>query len=265
MGNLGKAGISALVTAAMLAQPVAAVAETPGSVRDLVGARAAGGETTLEQRGFTLYHGSTKNDRKINYWWNPNTKECVRVSTYDGRFEAMEKSTRADCGQRSGDGDAGVALAVGAAAILGIAALSSKSHHREDRYNDSQSTAEFERGYRDGLYNQTYHNYGRSDAYSHGYSEGVEQRGHETSYRSNNHYVGGYTPNVYVGDLNGQSRDYATSQLSSRGFVLRDDKRTDAGRCRTFWNANTRQCLVMVSRGGYVNSLDNVSRGTCRD
>lgn len=250
----------------MLVQSASAFAEAPGSVRDLVGARAAGGESTLEDRGFTLHHGSTKDDSKINYWWNPNTKECVKVTTYDGKFESINKTSNADCGQRSAkNNDAGVAIAVGAAALLGIAALSSKSHHRGDKYNNQQSTADFERGYRDGLYNQTYHNYGRSDAYSDGYSQGVEQRGHETSYRGNSYNSGGYTANVYVGDLNGQSRESATSQLRSRGFALRDDKRTDDGRYRTFWNSNTKQCLVMVSRNGYVNSIDNVSRGTCRD
>lgn len=265
MSNFRKLGMSVVITAAMIAQSAVALAETPGSVRDLVGARAAGGEATLENRGFTLHHGSTENDRKINYWWNPNTKECVRVVTYDGRYESIVKSTNADCGQRSGKNDNGVAIAAGAAALLGIAALASKSHHREDKHNDERSTAEFERGYRDGLYNQSYHNFGRTDAYSDGYSKGVEQRSHETSYRNNNHSRGGYTPNVYVGDLNGQARDYATSQLMSRGFAMRDDKRTDDGRYRTFWNASTEQCVVMVSRSGYVSSLDHVAKGTCRD
>lgn len=266
MKQFSKMGISVVVCASMLAQSVPAFAETPGSVRDLVGARAAGGETTLEERGFTLHHGSTKNDSKINIWWNPSTKECVRVTTYDGRFESVEKTTNADCGQRSGSkNDAGIAIAVGAAAILGIAALSSKSHHRGDRYNDQQSTADFERGYRDGLYNQPYHNYSRSNAYSDGYSQGVEQRGHETSYRSNNYNMGGYRAHTYVGDLNGQTRQRAVSELIRRGFVVRDNKKTDEGRFFTFWNQASEQCVVMTSSNGYVNSIDNVSKRTCRD
>ncbi|RDV07412.1 hypothetical protein DXH95_08720 [Sphingorhabdus pulchriflava] len=267
MKKTGKLAATMLASAAMLAQSTVALAETPGSVRDLVGARAAGGESTLAERGFTMHHGTTKNDSKIGYWWNPNTKECVSVTTYDGKFEAIKKVSASDCGQKSSNNDAGVAVAVGAAAILGAIALSHKSDHHNDsnHYNDSQREADYERGYRDGLYNQAYHNYGRSDAYSDGYSSGVEQRGHETSYRNNNHHSGGYVANVYVGDLNGQSRDNATSQLMSRGFVMRDDKRTDDGRYRTFWNASSKQCLVMVSRNGYVSSLDHVSKSTCRD
>lgn len=267
MKKFGKFAISLVASAAVLAQSAVAFANAPGSVRDLVGARAAGGESALENRGFTLHHGTTKNDSKIGYWWNPNTKECVSVTTYDGKFESINKVSGSDCGQRSSNNDAGVAVAVGAAAILGAIALSHKSDHHDDRnhYNDSQREADYERGYRDGLYNQAYHNYSRSDAYSSGYTSGVEQRGHETSYRGNNHYSGGYSASAYVGDLNGQKRDYATSQLISRGFFMRDDKRTDDGRYRTFWNANSKQCVVMVSRNGYVTSLDHVSRGTCRD
>lgn len=263
-----KLGISFAIAASMLTQAGLAKAEIPGSVRDLVGARAAGGENTLEERGFTLHHGSTRDDSKINYWWNPNTKECVRVTTYDGKFESIAKSPNSDCGQRSAKGnDAGVAVAVGAAAILGAIALSHKSDHHSDgfHYNDSQREADYERGYRDGLYNQSYHNYSRSDAYSDGYSQGTRQRGHETSYRSNNYHGGGYSAHSYVGDLNGQSRQQAVGQLLSRGFVIRDNKKTDEGRFFTFWNESSQQCVVMTSSNGYVNSIDNVARRTCRD
>jgi hypothetical protein len=266
MKKIGKLTVTSFISVALLLPSTGAQAAAPGSVRDLIGARAAGGESTLEERGFTMIHGSTRDGGKVNYWWNPNTKECVKVDTYDGKFDSIDIATRSDCNQKSNsNGDKTAAAVVGAAAILGIAALASKSHDRGDRYSDQQNTADYERGYRDGLYNQSYHNYSRSNAYSDGYSAGVEQRGHETSYRRGNQYGGGYTANAYVGDLVGQARDYASNQLFSRGFTMRDDKKTDDGRYRTYWNANTRQCLVMVSRNGYVNSLDQVSRGTCRD
>lgn len=265
MMKIGKLAVTMMASAAMIAQSTVVFAAAPGSVRDLIGARAAGGESTLETRGFTLTHGMARDGGKINYWWNPNTKECVKVDTYDGKFDSIDQVSNADCNQKGNSGDKAAAVAVGAAALLGIAALASKSHHRGDKYSDQQSTADYERGYRDGLYNQSYHNYSRSNAYSDGYSVGVEQRGHETSYRDNNYYGGGYSANVYVGDLNGQTRDYASGQLLSRGFMMRDDKRTDDGRYRTYWNASSKQCLVMVSRNGYVTSLDHVSKNTCRD
>jgi hypothetical protein len=263
--KFGKMTLAALSAASLLAQGTVAVAAPPGSVADLVGARAAGGESTLEERGFTLHHGLTKDGGKVNYWWNPNTKECVKVDTYDGKFDSIDKTSNSDCNQKGSSGDKAAAAALGAVAILGIAALASKSHDRGDKYSDQQNTADYERGYRDGLYNQSYHNYTRSNAYSDGYSRGTEQRGHETSYRSNNDYGGGYSAHSYVGDLRGQSRATAVSQLVSRGFVIRDNKKTDEGRYFTFWNQNSEQCVVMTSSNGYVNSIENVSKRTCRD
>jgi hypothetical protein len=253
----------AIASTTMLVSAIPAVAATPGSVRDLVGARAAGGESTLEGRGFTLIHGSTDYDRKINYWWNGATKECVKVATYDGKFESIAQTTNADCNQKGSSGDKTAAIAIGAAALLGVAALASKSHHREDRYNDDRGTAEFERGYRDGLYNQSYHNYDRTDGYSHGYEQGVRERGHQTSYRSQNYYGGGYSSFSRVNDLEGRSRDSATSELSSRGFVMRDSKRVEDGRYMTFWREQSRQCVIVHTQGGYVVSTESVSARTC--
>jgi hypothetical protein len=265
MKNFGKTTVAMLAVTSLLAQGTVAMAAPPGSVRDLVGARAAGGESTLEERGFSMISGSTRDGGKINYWWNGNTKECVKVDTYDGKFDSIDIAKNSDCNQKGGNGDKTAAAVIGVAALLGVAALASKSHDRGDKYSDQQGTAEYERGYRDGLYNQSYHNYSRSNAYSDGYSKGTEQRGHETSYRSNNYYGGGYSSHSYIGDLRGQPRASAVSQLMSRGFVVRDNKKTDEGRYFTFWNQSSEQCVVMTSSNGYVNSIENVSKRTCRD
>jgi hypothetical protein len=76
-----KRACAAVLSAAMVMAPVAASAQAPGSVRDLVGARAAGGEDQLEFRGFSRISGHIEDNSKINYWWNSNTKECVKVVT----------------------------------------------------------------------------------------------------------------------------------------------------------------------------------------
>ncbi len=263
MKGFSKIFTGILASTAMLAAAVPAIANTPGSVRDLVGARAAGGDSTLEERGFSMIHGSTDYDRKINYWWNGNTKECVKVSTFDGKFESISQTTNSDCNQKGGKGDNAAAIAIGAAALLGVAALASKSHHRGDRYNDEGSTSQFERGYRDGLYNQSYHNYDRSDGYSNGYEQGVRERGHQTSYRSHNYDGGGYSSFSGVRDLEGRSRDSATGQLMSRGFTMRDSKRVEDGRYMTWWRAESRQCVILHSQNGYVVSVESVSARTC--
>lgn len=254
-----------LATAAMVAAPVAAVAKTPGSVRDLVGAKGSSGETQLEYRGFHLISGHTEYDSKINYWWNGNTKECIKVVTYDGNYQSIDQTTNADCNQKGGNGDKTAAIAVGAAALLGIAALASKSHHRGDNNYDERSTADFERGHRDGLYGQAYHNYSRSDAYSNGYDSGVRERANQTSYRGGHNYSGGYSAYAEYNDLQGQERNYATGQLSSRGFMQLDNKKTDQGRYMTYWRSASKQCLVVNSRNGYIYSIESVSPRTCRD
>lgn len=263
MNSNSRIAASLLVSASLIVQTVPAHANTPGSVRDLVGARAAGGESTIEERGFTLINGSTHNGKKVNYWWNANTKECVRVTTADGRFESIVQTSNSDCNQKGSSGDKTAAIAVGAAALLGIAALASKSHHREGGNYDERGTAEFERGYRDGLYNQSYHNYTRSDPYSRGYEQGVSERGHQTSYRSGNHHGGGYSDYSPVNDLVGQSRDSGIRMLQSRGFAMRDNKQTEDGRYMTFWRANSRQCLVVQSQNKVIISAEDVSESTC--
>lgn len=253
-------------TAALALQPAMLGAQAlPGSVRDLVGARASAGESSLESRGFTFISGGTKNDRKYGYWWNPNTKECVRVATYDGRFDAIAVAPRTDCNQKGGNDGAAAAAVVGAAAILGAIALAHRSHdHDNDRhYDDARDEAQYERGYRDGLYNQTYHNYDRSQSYTSGYENGVRARGEESGYRGGNYYGGGYGAHVSVRDLEGRERAYATGQLSSRGFVLRDNKRTDDGRYMTWWRQASRQCVIVTSRNGYVASIERTSEQTC--
>ncbi|MFN9498659.1 MAG: hypothetical protein ACK554_09660 [Erythrobacteraceae bacterium] len=254
-----------LATVAMVAAPVAAVAKTPGSVRDLVGARGSSGETQLENRGFHLISGHTEYDSKINYWWNGNTKECIKVVTYDGNYQSIDQTTNADCNQKGDSGDKTAAVAVGAAALLGIVALASKSHHREGQDYDERGMSDFERGHRDGLYNQAYHNYSRSDAYSNGYNSGVRERAGQTSYRGGYSQSGGYSAYTEFNDLEGRERDYATGELSRRGFNQLDNKRTDEGRYMTYWRSASRQCLVVNSRNGYIYSIESVSPRTCRD
>lgn len=88
---------TSLVIFAGLCGATSASAETPSDIRDLVGARAAGGETQLEARGYANVGGETGDDRKWTYWWNAGTQTCVTVSTMDGRYEAITTSPPADC------------------------------------------------------------------------------------------------------------------------------------------------------------------------
>ena len=262
-----KMAVSVAGAMALIAQSAAVSAATPSGLRDLVGVRGSAGESALENRGYEYVSGSTSDDAKISYWWNGKSNDCVMVTTRDGAYAAISSVTAADCGKTGArhSNATGVAVAVGAAALIGALALSHKSHDHDDynHYGDSRQEADYERGYRDGLYNQAYHNYDRSNSYSDGYAAGVRQRGHETGYRSGSYNSGGYGGFVYVNDLQGQSRDSARSQLASRGFVVRDDKRTEDGRYATFWREASRQCIVLHTRNGYVESVESVAKRTC--
>lgn len=266
-GRMAVSAVSvlALASGAIAAggSPAFAAGTTPSDLADLVGARGSSGEGQLLARGYALHHASQTENSSITYWWNSAAKKCVRVTTSDGRYAAIRSESGAECGHKSNDSAA--AAAIGAAALLGVVALASKSHHREDRYTDAASTAEFERGYRDGLYNQSYHNYGRSDGYSHGYEQGVRQRGHETSYRPGYFPGGGYSAYVPVNDLVGRSTSGVRSDLSGRGFVLRDDLSPGGeGHVRTYWREASEQCIVVHSRGGTVMSIDSARKRNCR-
>ncbi len=252
--------IAALVAGAA---PAPAVGAAPSDLADLVGARGSSGETQMLNRGYALHHASQGEETSYTYWWNSSVKKCVRIATTDGRYAEIRSESGIECGHKSNDSAA--AAVVGAAALLGVLALASKSHHREDRYTDINGTAQFERGYRDGLYNQSYHNYDRHDGYSHGYDQGTRQRAQETSYRSGNWPGSGYSGFAYTNDLIGRSTSSVRSELSSRGFLLRDDLSPGGeGHVRTYWREASEQCVIVHSRGGTVISVDSARKRACR-
>jgi hypothetical protein len=123
------------------------------------------------------------------YWWNSARSRCIVMRSDGNKVASVVTSPTSDCGQSGNSsskssGDNAAAVAIGAAAILGIAALAHKSHHHDDDQHgsDSNSEADFERGYRDGLYNQSYDTYS-GNPYQQGYASGSRDRTSQTSYR----------------------------------------------------------------------------------
>lgn len=175
-----------------------ALAQSANELRDLIGAKGAGGEADLERRGYTHVDTSKSSDAAFSYWWSNDKRSCIRVTTRDGRYQALIDVDPSDCGQtkkESGMSD-GAKVAVGAAALLGVAALIHKSHDRNDRSYNEQQTADFERGYRDGLYNNSFNSRGGSGEYSDGYNKGVDERRQQSGYRygqGNDNYSSGWT------------------------------------------------------------------------
>jgi hypothetical protein len=93
--------LTALLAFAPLASATAQ--DTPSDVRDLVGARAAGGETQLQARGYVNVGGQTGDDRKWTYWWNERRGACLSVATMNGRYDSIISIPAPDC-RRPGPG-----------------------------------------------------------------------------------------------------------------------------------------------------------------
>jgi hypothetical protein len=76
--------------------------------------------------------------------------------------------------------------ALAAAALIGVAALSHHKHHHRDpaQMNDADYTAVFERGYRDGLYNEPYDSERSSAAYGNGYDAGQKERSNRLAHKN---------------------------------------------------------------------------------
>jgi hypothetical protein len=81
-------------------------AQAPRDVSDLVGARGAGGERELNQRGYQFVQTRTGEDRKWSYWWQPGQRRCISVTTVDGRYDAILEAPIQYCGKGPRDGRA---------------------------------------------------------------------------------------------------------------------------------------------------------------
>lgn len=239
-------------------------AQKANGLGDLVGARAAGGETALQSRGWVHIKTDPGDDRVWSYWWQPAQKSCVSIAVMDGRFDSITPTPAPDCNQRApskASSGTAVAAGVGLAAVIGAIALAHKSHNHDNgqHYPDDASEAAYERGFRDGLYAQTYHNYDRSEPYSHGYEAGVTQRGRETGYRSGHRTDGaGYRPSVDLNDLVDARAAGAESEMQRRGFRNVGGLKSGMSSYTYWFNDRTRQCIQMGVADGRVQNVADI-------
>jgi hypothetical protein len=160
------------------------------------------------------------------------------------------------------DSAAGVAIA--AAARIGAAVLASSSHQRDDETNqNANATAEFDRGYRDGLHHKGFHNYNNTDAYSSGYREGQIERDEQTQHHSRSGYHRGHQAYVSLDDLVGARAAGAESDLQRRGFVSMGGYKRGNKSFVTWWNADTRQCVNAVTKEGRIKRIETIDEGNC--
>lgn len=224
----------------------------------------------MSDRGYVLSHSATAKDGAYwQYWWSYPQSRCMRLAINRDQVTQVVPTDEHDCNQH-GSGSSGPSkgaqVAIAAAAIAGVAALAHKSHESEkDRASQSpQNVADFERGYRDGLYHQGYHNYNNSRDYSDGYNKGTDRRASETSYRSYGGSHSGYSSYVNLQDLNGARASSADGEMRSRGFTGRGGYKDGEHSMTTWWNASTRQCVSMAVQDGRVAHLSAIPESNCR-
>lgn len=243
-----------------------ALAAPASGLQDLVGARGAGGESELENRGYVNVSGHPVQGGVVTYWWNRDDRRCVQVTTRDGRYAALDDATRSDCNQRDGNGAGAAVAAVGAAALIGALVAGHRSHHHEDNTHAAAAAdeAQFERGYQDALHNAAYHNYDRNDSYARGYEAGVEQRDQNLGHR-NGHRGGGYSRSIDVSDLTGARASSADDELRRRGLTSVDGFGSGDTLYGIWYSRETRQCIqVTVSDGRVYDIRDIGTHPACR-
>lgn len=178
---------NAAATAALLALVALSGSEwaLAQAERDLQGARAAGAETAMQSRGYSV----ARTRGLDQYWWNAGSSTCVHTRTENGRYAKVEQVSDGDCGHGGGKND-DAATAVAAVAAVGlIAALAHHNKHKHDHSGTQDHDAEYSRGYNDGLYGAAY---GQTDseAYHDGYIAGETEAGNRravnTSYMRRN-------------------------------------------------------------------------------
>jgi len=244
-----------------------ALADIPDNLTDLVYQSAEWGNEQLGSRGYTFITSDYHEGQSYEYWWNGSSKTCVQTRAAGGKYEAIRTTSSTDCnqyGSQSNKNDNAAAIALGAAALIGAVALAHKSHERDEKHGgDSQSVAEFDRGYRDGLYHQSYHNYQDTTAYSDGYNAGQRERDEETSHRPSNGRYSGYQQYVSVSDLAGARASSADSELRNRGFRDTGGYKQGSRSYVTWYNQRTRQCIQAVTQDGRIARFEDIDEGNC--
>ncbi len=245
--------------------------QTPTHLRDLLNEQSRFAENDMHSRGYVNVAGAQSSRGVYTYWWNQQREECVCILTQEARYVSITETSPVDCNREvhanaTDNKNKGAAIAIGAAAaaVIGAAILSNKSHHHDDNkhYDNHETEAAFEQGYRDGKYHRPYHNIFRDNAhtqaYSKGYEAGVEERQHETSYHSNR---GGYQAHFNINDLRGRQLADVNRELKNRGFRLTDSNDASRDNYYQWWyNNQTRQCYMLEYYNAYLRNITAVSR-----
>jgi uncharacterized protein YraI len=125
-----------LASLGFAASPV--MAQSADGLQDLLGQKQTDADAALKSRGFEAGQANARSKDEGYYWWNPESKKCVRVTMSDGRYSTITSVKNKDCGY-SNNGDALAVAAVLGATALGALLLSKKNKDKPDQYGQDSS------------------------------------------------------------------------------------------------------------------------------
>lgn len=244
--------------ALMIGSAAPVLAQTPNDLRDLVGARAGQAESAVTERGYRNVRTTTGDDRKWSYW--VRGRNCVQITTLDGRYDSIQSVSSNECQQagRKDNGSDVAAAAIAGAAIIGVAALlHHKDNHKDGKHlSTGASEADYERGFNDGLYDQSFNNYTRAQAYADGFNAGVQERQTRASFnRHPDHRGSGYDapPQGMRQCAIDASRAW---DVPMERVVPSDSQSIGGGTYRVTVRAGYRTATCTVNRQGEVTSFN---------
>jgi uncharacterized protein YraI len=134
------AGRAAASAAALSLCITPAMAKPVDGMQDLVGARGGQAEHIFGERGWTYVTGGKSDTEAYTYWWHEERKDCMKVTTFDGRYTALEEAKDKDCGKSGSNAGTVAAVAAVGALALGALLLSKKDKNKNDNDGNYQGS-----------------------------------------------------------------------------------------------------------------------------
>ncbi len=234
--------------------------DTPAELSDLVGARAAGGEATLQRLGYKFVKTTEGEDRKWSNWWKASSKTCVTVATVEGRYASIISGPAEDCkvagsGSTSGGGSDQFEDLVGARASSGESELQSRGFKfvKTVKQDGRAYSNWWKASSKTCLTVATVD--GRYDSITKGPAADCTSGGGSSA---------GGSSQVDLKDLVGSRAPGAETEMQARGF--RNIKGRKAGSTSyTYWkNDDTGQCVQVAVRNGSVSSILRSNANNCK-
>lgn len=230
--------------------------DTPSDVKDLVGARAAGGETQLKNRGYKFVKTEKGGDRSWSNWWKASSSVCLTVVTMNGRYDSIVSGPASDCGQSANSGgNAGgapsdVADLVGARAAGGETQLRNRGYKFIKTENGGDRTWSNWWKASSSVCLTVVTMNGRYDSIVSGPSSDCNQ-----SSNSGGNTGSSMAAPADVANLVGARASSGETQLKNRGYRFVKTEKGDDRTWSNWWNYRKKVCLTVVTMEGKFDSI----------